>query len=221
MVHGLGGNRYTNYPVAAYFLEQGYNVLSYDQRSSNENMAEKTTFGYWEKYDLLDYIAYIKAQAPQKQLGIWGSSFGGATAGLALGYENTQDQVDFLILDCPVSSMQWMVEETMRHMDTGLPIGYMTWCGNMANRVLLGFSYQDADVSSALRQVTVPTLIINSRVDTITPYFMGKDIYQALPGENKTLWTVEDSAHVDIWLEHRQAYMQRISSLLDQVASAS
>ena len=32
LVHGLGGNRYTNYPVAEYFLENGYNVISFDQR---------------------------------------------------------------------------------------------------------------------------------------------------------------------------------------------
>ena len=32
LIHGLGGNRYSNYPVAAYFLEKGYNVITYDQR---------------------------------------------------------------------------------------------------------------------------------------------------------------------------------------------
>ena len=37
MVHGLGGSRWTNYPIAAMFLENGYNVISYDQRSSGEN----------------------------------------------------------------------------------------------------------------------------------------------------------------------------------------
>lgn len=39
LVHGLGGNRYTNYPLAEMFLQKGYNVLTYDQRSSNENTA--------------------------------------------------------------------------------------------------------------------------------------------------------------------------------------
>ena len=59
LVHGLGGNRYTNYPLAEMFLQKGYNVLTYDQRSSNENTAQYTTFGYWEKYDLIDYIDYV------------------------------------------------------------------------------------------------------------------------------------------------------------------
>lgn len=47
LVHGLGGNRYTNYPLTQMFLQKGYNVLTYNQRSSNENTAQYTTFGYW------------------------------------------------------------------------------------------------------------------------------------------------------------------------------
>ena len=60
LVHGLGGNRYTNFPLAEMFLQKGYNVLTYDQRSSNENTAQYTTFGYWEKYDLIDFDLGVK-----------------------------------------------------------------------------------------------------------------------------------------------------------------
>lgn len=120
MVHGLGDNRYSNYPIAVFFLERGYNVVTYDQRSSNKNTARYTTFGYWEKYDLIDYVNYVEIIAPGQEIGVWGASYGGATAGLALGYENTDERIDFLILDTPVSSMEWMVEEEMRAMDIGL-----------------------------------------------------------------------------------------------------
>ena len=40
MAHGLNGNRITGYPVAKMLLENGYNVLTYDQRSSGESEAE-------------------------------------------------------------------------------------------------------------------------------------------------------------------------------------
>lgn len=56
LVHGLGGNRYSNYPLAEFFLKRGYNVITYDQRSSNENAAPYTTFGYYERYDLADWM---------------------------------------------------------------------------------------------------------------------------------------------------------------------
>ena len=215
-MHGLGDNRFSNYPLAEFFLEQGYNVITYDQRSTNENTAQYTTFGYWEKYDLIDWIGYVLEHAPGQRIGIWGASYGGATAGLALGYEDVAEKVHFLILDCPVSSMQWMVEQEMRNMDVGIPVSYMAWWGNAINKIKLGFTYQDADVAKAMQQVNTPVLIINSRVDALTPYFMGQDIYDAIQGNNKEIWTVDDSEHCEIWLDHNQEYRNKVESFLSQ-----
>ncbi len=212
MVHGLGGNRYSNYPMAEFFLENGYNVLTYDQRSTNENTAQYTTFGYREKYDLIDWVNYIEEQAPGQKIGLWGASFGGATAGLALAYENMDEKVDFLILDCPVSSMEWMVGQEMKTMDVGIPVSYMAWCGNIVNKLKLGFTYHDADLPTAMRNVKTPVLVINSKIDSVTPYFMGKDIYETLPESNREIWTVDDSEHCDIWLDYNQEYRNRMGS---------
>lgn len=215
LVHGLGGNRYTNYPVAEFFLENDFNVITYDQRSSGENTAEKTTFGYWEKYDLIDCVSYAREKDLGDTIGIWGTSFGGATAVQAAAYENTQDNLSFLILDCPVSSMEWMIEEEMRQMDTGIPLSYLMFWGNMVNRMKLGFSYGDADCAKAAEKIHIPTLVINSEIDDVTPYFMGKGIYDNLSGENKELWTVPDSKHADVWLDYKEEYCQKILSLLN------
>ncbi|NLY46289.1 MAG: alpha/beta hydrolase [Tissierella sp.] len=130
-----------------------------------------------------------------KKIGIWGASYGGATAGLALGYENIDEKIDFLIMDCPVSSMKW-------------------WCGNLINKLKLGFTYQDADVASGLKNVKTPVLIINSKSDMVTPYFMGKDIYDAIINNNKGIWTVDDSEHCEIWLDYNQEYGDKIDGFL-------
>ncbi len=218
LVHGLGGNRYTNYPVAEFFLKNGYNVITYDQRSSGENKAQKTTFGYWEKYDLMDCVSYAREKGLGDTIGIWGTSFGGATAVQAAACENTQDNLSFLILDCPVSSMEWMIEEEMRQMDTGLPLSYLMFWGNLVNRIKLGFSYGDADCTKAAENIRIPTLVINSEADEVTPYFMGKDIYDSLGGARKELWTVPDNKHTDMWLDHNREYCEKVLSLLNEKA---
>ena len=197
-------------------MKKGYNVITYDQRSSNENIAKYTTFGYWEKYDLIDWVNYVEEQAPGQKIGICGFSFGGATAGLALGHGDIDEKIDFLILDSPVSSMKWMVEEEMKKMDIGIPVSYMTWCGNIANKLKLGFSYQDADVPKAMKDVKTPVLIINSKLDSVTPYFMGKDIYDSIQGKNKEIWTVDDSEHCEMWIDYNQEYCDRVESFLSK-----
>jgi fermentation-respiration switch protein FrsA (DUF1100 family) len=214
LVHGMGDNRYSNYPIAEFFLEKGYNIVTYDQRSTNENTAQYTTFGYKEKYDLIDWVNYVEQQAPGQEIGIWGASYGGATAGLALAADNMGEKVDFLILDCPVSSMKWMVEQEMKTMDVGIPVSYMAWCGNIVNKLKLGFTYQDADVAVAMKDMKTPVMVINSKIDSVTPYFMGKDIYDALPESNREIWTVEDSEHCEIWLDYNQEYRDKIEGFL-------
>lgn len=215
MTHGLGGNRYTNYPIAEYFLENGYNVITYDQRSSNENTAEKTTFGYWEKYDLIDCINYAKNLSNGKKIAVWGTSFGGATAVQAVAYEKTQDDISFLILDCPVSDMAWMIEEEIKAMDMGIPIDYMMWCGNTVNKLQLGFSYEDADSAKQAKNINIPTLVINSKVDKVTPYFMGEDIYNNLSSTKKEIWTVKDSEHTEMWLDYNEEYRSRVTNFIE------
>lgn len=217
MIHGLGGNRKTTYLIAEFFLQNGYSVIAYDQRSSGENTAEKTTFGVWEKYDLIDCIKYAKTIDPNKKIGVWGESFGGATAIQGVAYEQVQDDVAFMILDCPVGNMEWMVSEEMKSMDMGIPLEYMIWAGNMMNKITLGFSYDDADATELAKNIHIPTLIINSEVDDVTPYFMGKDIFDNLSSKNKDLWTVKDSKHVEMWFDHNEEYRNKVLKLIDSI----
>ena len=206
MIHGLGGNRYTNYPVAKYFVEMGYDVITFDQRSSNENTAERTTYGYWEKYDVIDLIDYAEKKYPGINIGIWGTSFGGATAIQAVASLDDQSKIDFMILDCPLGNVEYMISAEMDKMNTGIPTDYMLWLGNMINKQKLGFSYEDANSINIAKKVNVPSLIINSKADEMTPFFMGEEIYNNINCDNKEIWTVDDSEHACIWEDHTDEY---------------
>lgn len=114
MVHGLGGSRWTNYPIANMLLKNGYNIISYDQRSSGENTAQYTTYGYLESHDLHDYVSYLSEYVDNnKKVGILGASLGGETTGIYLGSDHANNNVDFAILDCPLSNMSYVLSTEM------------------------------------------------------------------------------------------------------------
>jgi fermentation-respiration switch protein FrsA (DUF1100 family) len=215
LVHGLGGNRVSVYPQAAMFLRNGYNVLTYDQRSSGENTAPYTTYGYWESKDLADCISFVDAQIGEdKKLIAWGVSFGGATVGIASGGETFNQKVDAAILDCPISNMRDMLEMRMAEMDTGIPVGFLLTAGDFATNMKLKFSYTDTEVMQYAAKTTVPMLVINSRADEVTPYYMGEDIYNALTVEQKELFTVEDISHGNIHLMAPAEYEQVVMNFI-------
>jgi pimeloyl-ACP methyl ester carboxylesterase len=214
MAHCNGGNRTTNYPQAEMFVDMGYNVLTYDQRNTNENTAAPNTFGYLEKNDIIDCIDYVRQSAPDAEIGVWGASMGGAAAAQAVGFEGTSEKVDWLILECPVSEMRWMVEAGMSQMDMGIPLGYMMACGDAVMKVRLGFGFDDASATRAAKNITAPTLVINSSADDVTPQFMAEDICNALPEGAGELWTVDDCGHVEMWLYHNDEYRSRVLDLI-------
>lgn len=218
MVHGLGGSRWTNYPIANMFLENGYNVVSYDQRSSGENTAQYTTYGYLESRDLEDCMTYLKDNiSDNKKIGIWGTSFGGATVGIYLGSDQANKNADFAILDCPMSNMSYMLSTEMGKMDIGIPVDFMMSMGNIITKMKLGFSYKDADACNYINKTNVPLLVINSKADEITPYFMGEDVYNSVIHNNKKIFTVEDSVHAEIFFDYPDEYERNIIEFIKQL----
>lgn len=218
LVHGLGGNRVSVYPMAELFLKNGYNVITYDQRSSGENFAKYTTFGYLESYDLGDYVTYANSIiGKDNKIGIWGLSFGGATTGIYLGSEEANKDVDFAILDSPLSNVSYMISTELEKMNMSIPTSFMMKMGNIATKMKLGFSYEDTNVCNYVKKTKVPVLVINSKVDELTPYSMGKEIYDATTSSKKKIFTVEDSKHANIFFDYKSKYEKTINDFIGSI----
>lgn len=219
MAHGLNGNRLTGYPVAEMLMRHGYNILTYDQRDSGENQAPYMTCGYWESRDFADCVDFVREKTGTDQLvGGWGSSIGGATVGFYLGSRAAAENLDFAILDCPVSDMEEIIACFLTRKETWIPEKLRTTMGNLVTQLKLGYSYDDADVREYVKDTTVPVLIFNTKKDRVTPYHMGVDLYQAMKSNKKQLVTVEDSGHTDIYLDHPKMYEKTMLQFINQYA---
>lgn len=209
LIHGLGGNRIEILPFASIFLEHGYNVLSYDQRSAGENYAPYTTLGYLESYDTADTVAYLdEIIDPDNKIHIWGTSAGAATAGMALSRGIVKDRVASLILDCPISSNDDIARLSMSGMKIGIPLDFLMFSGDIYYKLTLGFFYSDASAEECLKSSTLPVLILASKADETAPFFMAEKIHAA--ASNSTLVFVEDSAHGRLFRDHPEWYEQQI-----------
>ncbi len=51
---------------------------------------------------------------------------------------------------------------------------------------------------------------------SLTPYFMGKDIYDTIQGKNKEIWTVDENGHCEMWIDRNLEYCDRVESFLSK-----
>ena len=215
LAHGLNGNRLTGYPVAEMFLRNGYNVLTYDQRASGESDAEYMTCGDWESYAFGECVRYVRSTAGDKvRIGGWGSSIGGATVGFYLGTNEAQNELSFAVLDCPVSDMEEIIECFLTRKESWIPAEFRTTTGSIVNHIMLGFGYEDGNVCDYVKSTTVPVLVFHTSNDSVTPFHMGSDIYNAMKNNRKKIVSVEDSRHTDIYLDHPEFYEETMMEFI-------
>lgn len=217
MVHGMGGTKETVLSPAMILLELGYDVISIDQRNSGDNLADYNTFGVLESFDILDAINYARNILGEKgSLLLWGESYGGASAAIALGRD--ESKIDYLILDCPVSDGRAFLQEVLQDVEEkeGIPLPLMMFTGDLVTRLRLGFSIDDFVVTTWLEDTNTPTLIFNSKADTVTPEKMGRDLYEAIPHQEKMLITSETNSHVEIHQLERELYKDAIAKFLNE-----
>lgn len=218
MVHGLQGNRTSTYRQAVEFLKMGYNVLAYDQRSSGANTAQYTTYGFWESRDLVDYVKYVDGIiSPEREIILWGCSFGGATVSISLDDSFVLQRISAAILDSPMGDMRDILRENISKSNISLPTGFILACGNMTTKLKLGFSYNDASPTSHVSKSDVPLLVISTTIDTVTPFYMSKGIYEASQAKIKHLFQVDDSAHARIYFDHPEEYVANVKAFLAEV----
>lgn len=218
MVHGMGGTKYSLYSQGQIFYDLGYSLLIYDQRNSGENLLPYNTFGVLESFDCLDAIDYIKKDYPDSKIILYGESYGGATSIIAASRDSSN--IDYLILDCPLGDSREMVDKVLAKVEKeqNVPQSFMRFMGNIFLKMKLGFSLEDIDSTKWARQadITSPVLVINSKVDTMTPYHMGREVYESIKSTKKEIYTGEDFGHCEFSKKDPEGFKNLISTFLEK-----
>ena len=216
LVHGMGGTKETVSPIAKTFLDLGYDVVAYDQRNSHENSADYNTFGVLESKDARAVIDYIKEKYPDGNLILWGESMGALTSLIAAGKDSSN--IDYLILESPVSNGLTMIVDQMRDIakDQGIPLYFLVRMGDWYSKVKLGYNFADMDGTTYMKKITVPTLITNSKTDTLTPPYMAEDLYKAKADDKKELITVDNYNHASFAYKDREGYKKIVKDFLEK-----
>lgn len=218
-LHGISATQNMGLHYEDIYLNQGYNLLIYDSRGHGTSGGSGTSWGYYEKYDLDQWIDWLLEKNPQSMIGVHGVSMGAATALMHAALNEPTKRVKFYIADSAYSHLTELITQKMISLSQSQ---YPLWIHILVRYASLvayfqsGFMYEEVSPISDVRQVTSPILYLHCEADTIVPVEMSYSMYAATKGYRE-LHTFPNIKHGRAVIERKREYQDTIVKFLNLV----
>jgi fermentation-respiration switch protein FrsA (DUF1100 family) len=193
LVHGYQGDGETCYPIFAKFLlEQNIDVVIIRQRAHVHSEGKRLCFGIKERFDVQKWCEYVSSIIPKGMpMFLSGISMGGATVLLASSLD-LPENVKFIVNDCGYSDTYEEFNAAAKFMHY-IPILF-TPIGRPFYKITEGIDIKKVRPVDEAAKSKLPILTIHGEEDTFVPFYMCKDIYNAIKSD-KELITVPGATH--------------------------
>ncbi len=224
LAHGYGHNRLLFGDKTTYFIEraldEGYNVLTFDFRASGTSEGERTSLGYYEKYDLLGAIDFAK-QKGANHVALVGVSMGGATSILAAA--QNPGNIDAIVSDSSFHDLKSYIYSSLP-VWSNLPTFPFTFFIMPISTFMTGKDVNDVSPEKYIRNIQAnKVMLIHSKSDTTTSYKSSHKLHAAT-NSYSLLWVITKEngpEHIEIINEYPQEYTNRVLSFISQKISDS
>lgn len=215
LLHGHTRTRYGILKYAPIFWKRGCSLFAYDARHHGESAGEYGTYGFYEKHDLERAIEFFSeiSSVPEEQIGLFGASFGAATA---LQYAEGRSDYAFVIADSPFMDMRSIVEK--RAVDLYSPLVlFLSPIALSIAEVRADFLVDEVSPKKAAKFISQPVLLIHSKTDEITPVSHSEEIFQNLKTNRKQLFVTDwGAAHCKSIDVRYDEYESMVNSFLKE-----
>lgn len=192
----------------------GFQLVALEMRGhgSSETTGEGVRYGCQESADLIAVVQALTQRFPKRKLYLWGSS-GGTMAIVNAGTELSRiPQLKAVVLENPISSLR----DVASAKSPGYPGFVYNWAVDMASW-RGGVDFQRCAPVAQAHSFRLPALVTVSEQDTLTPVWMAKKLFEALP-EPKALKRYPLGQHERIWNAQPRSYEQDILQFWQRAA---
>ncbi|MCB1193360.1 MAG: alpha/beta hydrolase [Leptospiraceae bacterium] len=211
--HGLTGTRYGGLKYTRLFQNKSCHLVLYDLRHHGESTANYGTYGYYEKFDALNVIDWLKNKTglEDSQIGLVGESLGAAIVIQAGGSGRS---FGFILADSPFSSLEKIITERAVHDFTQIVYIFIPLAFYLAS-LRAEFDIKDVSPEMYASNVQSPIIIAHSLQDNYTLSYHSKNIYKNISYPKKKLlltdWNASHGKSID---KNFKAYYSEISEFL-------
>ncbi len=203
VLHGIRGNKTQMMTVARKLAATGYRAVLVDSRGHGLSTGDWLGFGALESRDLQEVIEALTRQGLLAgNLGVYGPSYGGATAIILAGRD---PRVKAVVAVTTFTSMHEEVLHYARHHGwtdwmKRAPAWVIRLAVHRAGR-LGGFDPQEASPLTAIRKTPAPVLLIHGKADDFIPTEHSVRVHAAAP-DHSELVLLDGEGHGSIFFDH-------------------
>jgi len=218
IVHGYGQNRLQfgteTFNLIDSLVNGGYNVLAFDLRDSGESSGKNSSLGFYEKYDVLGAVDWVRQTSPGKTALLGYST--GASAAMLAAAENAN--INAVIADTPFSDLRLFVS---RHLSkwSSLPTFPFSSTILLTVEVLCRMDASKVSPDKALKKLSPkPVLFIHSANDNSIPLNDNKPMYDSyinLAKGASAVWYTQSGGHAGSFPADEAGYSSKVISFLD------
>ena len=206
VLHGIADSRVGAAGFAPMFLDAGYSVLTPDSRAHGASGGEFVTYGLLEKYDVLDWAAWMKNQGC-RQLYALGESLGAA---VLIQSAAVQPVFSAIVAECAYADLLDAGADRMsRFAGVPRPLARM-----MVDAAMLYAHWADGlDLRAVsplhdIARAPTPILLIHGLNDRRTPPSDSVRLERANP--RNSLWLVPGASHTGAYAAAPTEFRRRV-----------
>lgn len=217
LVHGIAANRLMGLWYSNIYLDAGYNILIYDSRAHGESGGNSVTWGFYEKFDLDEWVRFVAHMHPNGIVGVHGISMGGATALMHAELNEFSKQVAFYVVDSAYSDLENLLTKQISSIVDShnfvwvkILLKYSSAIAYMQSH----FRYGQVSPIRSIQTVTTPILYLHGEADALVPVNMTRQLYATTKGYRE-IHTFPNVGHAMAIFERRTEYQQTVTDFIE------
>ncbi len=202
-----------------YHYEMNCNYLLPDLRGHGRSDGKLIGYGSWDSKDIKLWIDYLVERFGEDiEIILHGISMGAATV-MLVNNTSPQSQVKVVIEDCGFTNAMDEVRETIKSMKLKHTSGAIVNIANLYCKAISKYDLRkDASPLDTMKNAKNPVMFIHGDEDTLVPYEMCGQLYEACPTE-KEMFTVKGAAHAFSYYGAKKEYDARVKAFAEKFLS--
>ncbi len=210
LLHGRSGMKENALPITERFVAAGFTCVIFDARAHGQSEGRFCTFGQCEVDDAL---TVLEAARDREGIDSTAPTFGfGYSLGAAVLVQTLAktDKIKAAATIAPFCDLEELVVYSSGKYSAGHLPHWMAKSVVRLGELRGGFRSQNLNPLTAATPIAVPTFVIHGKLDGVIPVDHGRQVFVAIPNENKRWREFDHATHGNIWLEGGDDLYQEI-----------